>query len=147
MAAMAEQQTVIVVVPFAVLVDDMIDRCQKAGLTCEEWLRPDSCGEMQQLVVVSADQAVNGEFRHYTKGLELHRQLAHMFFDESHVVFTNTSYRERLRELWTLQYMDCPFTCLTATLMVQLKDILRDKLLIPDTRLFRRSHRTPYHAI
>jgi hypothetical protein len=138
-AAMAEQQTVIVVVPFAALVDDMVDRGQKAGLTCEEWLGPHSCGEMQQLVVVSADRAVTGEFRHYAKGLELHGQLAHMFFDESHVAFTDTSYRERLRELWTLRYMDCPFTCLTATLIVQLEDVLRDKLLIPDARLFRRS--------
>lgn len=138
-AAMAEQQTVIVVVPFAALVDDMVDRGQKAGLTCEEWLGPQSCGEIQQLVIVSADRAVTGEFGHYAKGLELHGQLAHMFFDEVHVAFTDTSYRERLRELWRLRYMDCPFTCLTATLMVQLEDVLREKLLIPEARLFRRS--------
>jgi superfamily II DNA helicase RecQ len=35
-AAIAEQQTVIVVVPFAVLVDNIVDRGQKAGLACEE---------------------------------------------------------------------------------------------------------------
>lgn len=136
---MTKQQTVIVVVPFAALVDDMVDRGQKAGLACEEWVDPNSCGEMQQLVIVSADRAVTGEFRHYAKGLELEGQLAHMFFDESHVAFTDTSYRERLRELWTLRYLNCPFTCLTATLMVQLEDVLRDKLLIPQARLFRRS--------
>jgi superfamily II DNA helicase RecQ len=62
-----------------------------------------------------------------------------MFFDESHVAFTDVSYRKQLRELWKLRYMDCPFTCLTATLIVQLEDILREKLLIPETRLFRRS--------
>jgi hypothetical protein len=38
---------VIVVVPFVVLVDDIVDRGQKVGLACEEWLGPDSCGEMQ----------------------------------------------------------------------------------------------------
>jgi len=144
-AAMTEQQTVIVVVPFAALVDDMVDRGQKAGLTCEEWLEPYSCGEMQQLVVVSADRAVTGEFRYYAKGLELHRQLAHMFFNENYVAFTDTSYRERLRELWMLRYMNCPFTCLTATLMVQLKNILRNKFLIPEARLFRWS--TACHTI
>lgn len=62
-----------------------------------------------------------------------------MFFDECHVAFTDTSYRERLRELWTLRYLDCPFTCLTATLMVELEEILRDRLCIPQAQLFRRS--------
>lgn len=98
-AVMAEQQTVIVIVLFAALVDDMVDCGQKAGLTCEEWLGPDSCGEMQQLVVVSADRAMTGEFRHYAKGLELQGQLAYMFFDEGHIAFTDISYREWLREL------------------------------------------------
>jgi hypothetical protein len=36
-AAMAAQQTVIVVVPFAALVDDIIVRSQAARLRCEEW--------------------------------------------------------------------------------------------------------------
>ena len=37
-AAMAEQQTVIVVVPFAALVDDIIERGQAAGLHYKEWI-------------------------------------------------------------------------------------------------------------
>lgn len=138
-AAMVQQQTVIVVVPYAALVDDIIDRGRQAGLNCEEWLDQSSGGEMQQLVVVSADRAVGEGFGHYAKGLEINRQLAHMFFDEAHVAFTDTSYRERLRELWKLRYMDCPFTCLTATLMPELEEVLRDRLLIPSAKLFRRS--------
>jgi superfamily II DNA helicase RecQ len=38
-----------------------------------------------------------------------------------------------------LWYMDCPFTCLTAILIMQLEDILQEKLLIPEAQLFRRS--------
>ncbi len=79
------------------------------------------------------------EFRHYAKGLELHGQLAHMFFDKCHIAFTNILYQEQLRELWKLQYIDCLFTCLIATLIVQLEDILQEKLLIPKARLFRQS--------
>lgn len=117
-AAMTRQQTVIVVVPFAALVDDIIVRGQAAGLECEEWLNETSGHEIQQLIVVSADRAVQGEFLHYAKGLELSGQLAHVFFDECHVAFTDTSYREQLRELWKLRYLDCAFTGLTATLIV-----------------------------
>jgi superfamily II DNA helicase RecQ len=138
-AAMSSQQTAIVVVPFAALVDDIVVRGQAAGLQCEEWRDEKSGHELQQLVVVSADRAVQGEFLHYAKGLELGGQLAHVFFDECHVAFTDTSYRERLRELWTLRYLDCPFTGLTATLMVVLEDVLRERLSIPNAVVFRRS--------
>jgi len=138
-AAMAIQQTVIVVVPFAALVDDIVVRGQAAGLQCEEWLDENSGHELQQLVVVSADRAVQGRFLHYAKGLELSGQLAHVFFDECHVAFTDTSYRERLRELYTLRYLECPFTGLTATLMVELEDVLRERLSIPNAVIFRRS--------
>lgn len=138
-AAMTQQQTVIVVVPFAALVDDIIERGQAAGLDCEEWISEKSGHELQQLIVVSADRAVQGEFLHYAKGLELEGQLAHVFFDEVHVAFTDTSYRERLRELWTLRYLDCPFTGLTATLMVDLEDVLRERLCIDNAQIFRRS--------
>jgi hypothetical protein len=89
--------------------------------------------------MVSADQAVQGRFLHYAKGLELSRQLAHMFFDKCHVAFTDTSYQERLQELYTLRYLECLFTRLTATLIVALEDVLRERLSIPNTVIFRRS--------
>ena len=138
-AAMTQQQTVIVVVPFAALVDDIVERGRKARLQCEEWRDEQSGHELQQLVVVSADRAVSGEFLHYAKGLELNGQLAQVFFDECHVAFTDTSYRERLRELWSLRYLDCPFTGLTATLMVQLEEVLKERLCIPKAVVFQRS--------
>jgi superfamily II DNA helicase RecQ len=138
-AAMTVQQTVIVVVPFAALVDDIVVRGQAAGLHCEEWLDENSGHELQQLIVVSADRAVQGKFLHYAKGLELSGQLAHVFFDECHVAFTDTSYRKRLRELYALRYLECPFTGLTATLMVELEDVLRERLSIPNAVIFHRS--------
>jgi len=64
-AAMTIQQTVIVVVPFAALVDDIVVRAQAARLQCEEWKDEKSGHELQQLVVVSADRAVKGEFLQY----------------------------------------------------------------------------------
>ena len=43
---MIEQQTVIVVVLFAALVDDIIERGQAAGLHCEEWVDEKSGHEL-----------------------------------------------------------------------------------------------------
>jgi superfamily II DNA or RNA helicase len=136
-AAMAIQQTVIVVVLFAALVDDIVVQGQAAGLQCKEWLDENSGHELQQLVMVSADRAVQGRFLHYAKGLELSGQLAHVFFDKCHVAFTDTLYQERLRELYALQYLECPFTGLTATLIVALEDVLQERLSIPNAVIFR----------
>jgi len=138
-AAMTDQQTVVVVVPFAALVDDILIRGQAAGLHCEEWIDERSGRELQQLIVVSADRAVQGTFLHYMKVLEIEGQLAHVFFDEVHVALTDTSYRERLRELWKLRYLECPFTGLTATLMVELEGLLKERMCIDNVEIFRRN--------
>jgi superfamily II DNA helicase RecQ len=138
-AAMTIQQTVIVVVPFAALVDDVVARAQAAGLQCKEWKDEKSSHELQQLIVVSADRAIKGEFLHYAHSLISKGQLAHVFFNECHVAFTDTSYRKRLQELWTLRYLDYPFTALTATLMVALEGVLLKRLCIPNAMVFCRS--------
>ncbi|KIM92474.1 hypothetical protein OIDMADRAFT_68761, partial [Oidiodendron maius Zn] len=140
-AAMAIHQTVIVVVPFAALVDDLIARARKYQLTCEEWQwqQQQEWKFLPQLLVVSADRAVEGDFLHFAKGLELSKQLAHVFFDECHVAVTDISYRAKLRELWQLRYLQCRFTCLTATLLPVLEPVLRANLLLAYAQLYRQS--------
>jgi superfamily II DNA helicase RecQ len=92
-----------------------------------------------QLVVVSANRAVDGTFLHYVKGLELEGQLAHVFFDKVHVAFTDMSYCAQLQELWALRYLDCPFTRLMATLMVDLEEVLKEQLCIDNAQIFQQS--------
>jgi superfamily II DNA or RNA helicase len=89
-AAMTSQQKVMVVVPFAALVDSIAVRGQAAGLLCKKWKDEKSGHELQQLIIVSADRAVQGKFMHYAQGLALSRQLAYVFFNECHVAFADT---------------------------------------------------------
>ena len=98
-AALAVQQTVVVVVPFVALVEDLLTRARSYGLDCKEWVDSSLGHQQPQLVVVSADRAVRTEFLHWAQGLSLAGQLCHLFFDEGHVALTDTSYRTRLREL------------------------------------------------
>jgi hypothetical protein len=72
-------------------------------------------------VIVSADVAVKGDFLHYARGLELAGRLKAVFFNKCYVFFTDTFYWQKLRELWSLRYLDALLICLTATLLVQLK--------------------------
>lgn len=76
---------------------------------------------------------------HYSEGLELRRELTLFFFNKCHVAYTDISYKERLRELWMLRYLNCPFTRLTAILVVELEDVLRERLFIPNAIIFRKS--------
>jgi superfamily II DNA helicase RecQ len=142
-AAMVSYQTVIVVVPFAALVDDLVGRARGCQLTCEEWQGQQQWKTLPQLLVVSADRAVEGDFLHFAKGLELNKQLAHVFFDECHVAVTDTSYREKLRRLWQLRYLSCRLTCLTATLLTVLEPVLRANLLLEHAQLYRQSTMRP----
>jgi superfamily II DNA helicase RecQ len=142
-AAMASHQTVIVVVPFAALVDDLIIRARGHQLTCEEWQWQRQWKLLPQLLIVSADRAVEGDFLHFAKGLELNKQLVHVFFDECHVAVTDTSYRAKLRELWQLRYLGCRFTCLTATLLTTLEPVLRTNLLLEQAQIYRQSTMRP----
>jgi len=142
-AALVSHQTVIVVVPFAALVDDLITRARGHRLTCEEWQWQRQWKLLPQLLIVSADRAVEGGFLHFAKGLELNKQLAHVFFDECHVAITDTSYRAKLRELWQLRYLNCRFTCLTATLLTTLEPVLRANLLLEHAQLYRQSTMRP----
>jgi hypothetical protein len=142
-AAMVSHQTVIVVVPFAALVRDLVARARGHQLTCEEWQWQRQWTLLPQLLIVSADRAVEGGFLHFAKGLELNKQLAHVFFDECHVAVTDTSYRAKLRELWQLRYLNCRFTCLTATLLIALEPVLRANLLLEHAQLYRQSTMRP----
>ena len=142
-AAMVSHQTVIVVVPFAALVDDLVRRARACQLTCEEWPWQRQWTVLPHLLVVSADRAVEGGFLHFAKGLELNKQLAHVFFDECHVAVTDTSYRAKLRELWQLRYLNCQFTCLTATLLIILEPVLRANLLLTHALIYRQSTMRP----
>ena len=138
-AAMVSHQTVIVVVPFAALVEDLVSRARACQLTCEQWQWQRQWTVLPQLLIVSADRAVEGGFLHFAKGLELNKQLAHVFFDECHVAVTDTSYRAKLRELWQLRYLNCQFTCLTATLLIILEPVLRANLLLTHAPIYRQS--------
>ena len=96
-----------------------------------EWGARKSRHDLKQLVVVSADQASSDAFLHYAPGLEMSDSLGHLFFYEFHIAIRDTSYQKQLKELWQLRYLDCRFTCLTATLMVALEGDLQRQPMLP----------------
>jgi hypothetical protein len=76
---------------------------------------------------------------YYIKGLELEGQLVYIFFDKYYIIYTDISYRERLQILWILRYLNCLFTILIAILIVVLEEVLKERLYIDNTYIFRRN--------
>jgi superfamily II DNA helicase RecQ len=98
-AALADQKTIIVIVPYTALADDLFNNATLAGIDYKRWSRNYADRELHALVVVSTDITVNDNFLYYAQGLQLTGQLGLVVFDEGHVAFTDTSYRQKLREL------------------------------------------------
>ena len=126
-AILSSSGTAIVVVPYVELLDHLLARATKHGLDCVRW----HCNQMDQashqLVLVSADLAVSERFVQYASQLP---NLKHVFFDEAHCAYTETSFRERLTKLWRLRYLDAPITFLTATLPKALEGTLFNRMLL-----------------
>jgi superfamily II DNA or RNA helicase len=89
-AALVDQQTVVVVVPFRELLKATIQNALKLGLSCQEWTNEESCKELYQLTIVSADKVCDDLFRHYLSNLDENGYLAHIFIDEC---YSTTYYR------------------------------------------------------
>lgn len=79
MAAMSTHKSVIVVVPFAQLITNIVRRALDCSITCMQWKNGALGQESEQLVFVSVDQASSDAFLHYARGLELSKSLAHLF--------------------------------------------------------------------
>jgi hypothetical protein len=98
-AALAKQKTIIVIVPYTALANNLFNNAALAGIDCKRWSRDYTDRELHALVVVSADVAVDNDFLHYAQGLQLAGRLKLVIFNEGHIAFTDTLYRLQLREL------------------------------------------------
>jgi hypothetical protein len=95
-AILAKQKTVIVVVLYTALVDDLCSSAIAAEVDYKHWNRDYTNGELYALVVVSANIAINNNFLYYARRLKLAGQLKAIFFDEGYIAFINTSYQKKL---------------------------------------------------
>lgn len=101
--------------------------CHKQGLDCVRWHYNQMDQASHQLILVSADLAVTDLFDEYAGQL---KSLKHVFFDEAHCAYTETTFRERLTKLWRLRYLKAPTTFHTATLPKALEGTLFNRVLL-----------------
>lgn len=134
--------TSIVVVPFAALMADLVDRAQRMGVDVIEF-RPSTNSKRESLpraarmVVVSADTVSNPGFLAYVDGLRADGLLRRIFIDEAHTAITDVSYRVKLTELKGLTRFESPIVLLTATMPVTFERWFRKELLAGSAKIIR----------
>ncbi|EED12076.1 hypothetical protein TSTA_001470 [Talaromyces stipitatus ATCC 10500] len=102
-------RTTVVVLPLLVLKQDMLLRCQNAGIEVTIWNQQDESRHLgsSPLILVSVEQAVHINFRTFLLWLQLANQLDRVVFDKCHLTLTASSYRKRMALLPTLRDIQC----------------------------------------
>jgi superfamily II DNA helicase RecQ len=105
----------IIVAPYRALKDQLVSRCQAAGLDCRAW--PEAQEFWPTVTVVSAEAAITDSFLQWAAGLSVGGRLDRVVIDECHLTFTAAlSYRTKLKGLTRLRGLCCPLVFLTGTL-------------------------------
>lgn len=134
--------TNVVVVPFAALMTDMVDRARRMGVDVIEF-RPSVNSEREclpraaRMVVVSADTVSVPSLLAYVDGLKESGLLQRIFIDEAHTAIIDASYRVRLTQLKGLTRFESPIVLLTATLPVTFERWFREELLADSAEIIR----------
>ncbi|KAF5544142.1 recQ family helicase [Fusarium napiforme] len=132
----------IVVTPYKLLKEQLVPRCQNAGIHCQMW--PEARTTFPRVTVVSAEAAVTDSFLQWAAELSSKGRLDRVVIDECHVVITaGETYRSKLRELVRLRDLGRPCIFMTGTLPPSRQHDFEQAMLL-STPLYIRSssHRT-----
>jgi superfamily II DNA or RNA helicase len=135
-ACMADAGVTVVVVPFRALVNDLLQRLQRARIDHLEW-RPGRPNGAPAVVVVSADLVATSGFMTYAVGLAESGHLRRVVVDECHLSLTLNDWRPKLARLGDLRVIGCPVVLLTATLPPALERQLGRNMLVENATYVR----------
>ena len=145
--AYIENNITIVIEPLIVLVDEMIDRCERKGINCIVWTNDIITIMNLGIIVCSVENAASHAFflfvqSHITR-------ISRIVLDECHLVITWSEFRPEFKRLLHLRTLDVPFVMLTATLPIKMERPLRIALAV-DPIIIRCTTARPeiqYHVI
>jgi len=122
--------TTVLIVPLVALKQDTVRRCEVMGIECRVWSYEDRYGIGNALVIASLDQAVSVTFQSFLHRLDAAGQLNSVVFDESHLILTASSYREKMEQVKQFRSLGCQFIFLTATLPICMVKPFSERLLL-----------------
>jgi superfamily II DNA helicase RecQ len=126
--------TTVAIVPFRVLVAQLVNTAHAHGITATTW--PVQQGDDRpQLLVVSAEDIEHQHLRGYISWLYHDKVLAALVVDEVHTFALDQRYRPKLRKLADVRVVAVPVVALTATFPPPLEAWLAQQLAAPLTTI------------
>ncbi|KAJ1019904.1 hypothetical protein NDA16_004185 [Ustilago loliicola] len=130
---------VVVIVPFIALMGDLLEQCSCAGISASKWSGYDPVSKVgqSQLIFVAAENCYSSEFGGMMQELVLQElvqqeQLAAIFFDECHVVLTQSCFHPAMTKVKALMTsVPAPQHFLTATMPLSMLNSFKAELLLP----------------
>ncbi|KAJ1599121.1 hypothetical protein NDA14_002372, partial [Ustilago hordei] len=125
---------VVVVVPFIVLMEDLLEQCKLVGIIASKWSGYNCAKKVEgsQLVLVAAENCYNEHFGSWAQEMVEQECLAAIFFDECHVCITQDSFRPSMAKIKQLiTTVPVPQYFLTATLPPSLLLTFKAALCLP----------------
>ena len=118
--------TTVVIIPFVALVEEMKERCQDLGLSCQVWKGKSDNGERSQILIVGVEHAVTQEFQQLLIQLESTENLGRIVLDECQILLTQRDFRPVMRRLGSVvRCVSVQLILLTATLPVGMEERIR----------------------
>ncbi|KAJ1028352.1 hypothetical protein NDA16_001522 [Ustilago loliicola] len=125
---------VVVIVPFIALMGDLLEQCSCAGISASKWSGYDPVSKVgqSQLIFVAAENCYSSEFGGMMQELVQQEQLAAIFFDECHVVLTQSCFHPAMTKVKALMTsVPAPQHFLTATMPLSMLNSFKAELLLP----------------
>jgi superfamily II DNA helicase RecQ len=121
----------VVVVPLIALRGDMVQRCQRAGISCIEWesRRPP---DEASIVLVTPESALGTDFQRFLNRQMSFQRLDRIVIDECHVMLnTSPKFRPMMQRLGRLTRCNTQMIYLTATLPPSAEPLMWERMKVP----------------
>lgn len=141
-AVLAEGGTTVVIVPFAALINDLVERARSFGVDVIQFdaaanVQRETMPRAARLVVVNAEVVLSKMLLAYLDGLRSSGLLRRIFIDECHTLISDAGYRPKLAALASIQRYECPVILLLATLPVVFEGWFRREMLAQSAVIIR----------
>ena len=112
-ALFPEAKTTVIITPLVALGDDLLKRCEKAGIS--SFIYGKTRPKKAKIVIVVTETTLSSAFSQFILDLYLENQLERIIYDEAHKIVTDVNYRPKLEDL---KRMDIPvqMVFMTATM-------------------------------
>lgn len=123
---MESGMTTVVIVPLIAVMDDLRDRCIKAGISCANWDPAEQSRERCDLLFVAVEHAVQPAFLNHLQVMHGLRILKRIVMDEVHVSLTHRDFRPDMEKLViVMRTVPVQVVLLTATMPPSMQSDLR----------------------